>query len=181
MWHQTPFQNWSWQRRHGFATQTRCCATNRYVGNTLQTRLFLSRHKHANGKWLASDAPLFIAPQTRRWKMAVCSRASFCCATNTRVLSGSLRTRLFLSRHKHADGKWLSSDAPVFIASQTLRWKMAVFRRAFVASQTLRWKMAQCDSKADALTPRQYSTHRASASGTRPVELPNNATGVWSL
>ena len=39
-----PFQNWSWQRRHGLATQT---------------RLFLSRHKHAGGKWLPSDAPLF--------------------------------------------------------------------------------------------------------------------------
>jgi hypothetical protein len=144
MWHQTPFQNWSWQRRHGFTTQTRYCATKRYVGNTsLHTRLFLSSHKHAGEKWLSSNAPLFIAPQTCRWKMAPFRRASFIaphtrgwkmarfrrasfyCVTNMQVENGSLQTHLFLSRHKHADGKWLAADMPLFVATQTRWWKMA--------------------------------------------------------
>jgi len=48
-------------------------ATNMQVENgSLQTRLFLSRHKHLGGKWLASYTPLFIAPQTRGWKIASC-------------------------------------------------------------------------------------------------------------
>jgi hypothetical protein len=36
------------------------------MGNgTFQTRHFLQRHNHPDGKWYVSDAPLFTAPQTR--------------------------------------------------------------------------------------------------------------------
>lgn len=70
----------------------------------------LSRRKHAGEKWLPSDAPLFIAPQTRGWKMARFRPASLYCVTNMRGEYGCLQTRLFLSRHKHACGKWLRAD-----------------------------------------------------------------------
>ena len=188
-----PFQN----RRHGFTTHTRCYATNRYVGNTfLQTRLFF-RATNTGEKWLSSNAPqtcrwkmarfsrpYFIAPQTCRWKMAPFRCASFYRATNTRVENGSLQTRLSILRHKHARGIWLPSVAPLFIAPQTCRWKMARFRRASFYRDTntlVENGSVRTDSKADAFTPRLYNTDRASASGTRPVDLPSNATGVWWL
>jgi len=49
----------------------------------------LLRHKPVRREY-TSDAPLFIAPQTRKWKMAGFRRASFYRATNTQVENGCL-------------------------------------------------------------------------------------------
>jgi acetyl/propionyl-CoA carboxylase alpha subunit len=63
----------------------------------------LLRHKPVRGEYFSLHAPLIIAPQTRRWKMAGFRRA-----TNTRMVSGSFQKRLFLSRH--TGGKWLRAE-----------------------------------------------------------------------
>jgi hypothetical protein len=83
----TPFQNWNWTTKRGVVFRS------------------LKRHKHACVKWFPSVALLFVAPQTRSWKMVRFSRAPICGATNTIVKTGSLQSRSYLWRHKHACGK----------------------------------------------------------------------------
>jgi hypothetical protein len=72
---------------------------------------FLETELAAETRVRHSDALLFIAPQTRTWKVAHFRLATFMC------------------RHKHAGGKWRTSDALLFIVPQTLTWKIARFRR----------------------------------------------------
>jgi hypothetical protein len=139
----TPFQNWKYSRKYGLLLRS------------------LKSHKHARGKWFASVAHLFVAPQTRLWKMFRFSRASICGATNTLVVSGSLQSRTYLWRHKHARAKWFASVAHLFVAQQTrvengslqLRAYLWCHKHArgkwfasvallFVAPQTRSWKRA---------------------------------------
>jgi hypothetical protein len=65
----------------------------------------LKRHRHTRGNWFASVALLFVAPQTRSGKIVRFSRTPICGATNTLVENGSLQSRSYLWRHKHARGK----------------------------------------------------------------------------
>jgi hypothetical protein len=106
-------------------------ATYMLVENaSLHTRHFLSRYKYARGKCFPSHAPLFIAPQTRSWKMFPFTLATFYCATNTLVENASLHTRHFLSRHRIAREKCFAAPAPLFITPQTRSWKMLHCTRA---------------------------------------------------
>jgi GNAT superfamily N-acetyltransferase len=112
-------QNWNWTWKRGLLLRS------------------MKRHKHSRGKWFASVALLFVAPQIRSWKMVRFGRAPICGATNTLVENGSFQSRSYLWRHKHARGKWFASVALLFVAPQTRSWKVVRFSRAlFVAPQT---------------------------------------------
>jgi hypothetical protein len=112
-----------------------CGATNTLVENgSLQSRSYLWRHKHARGKWFALVALLFVAPQTRSWKMVRFSCAPICGATNTLVENGSLQLRSYWWCHKDARGKWFASVALIFVAPQTRSWKMALSLLAAIYS-----------------------------------------------
>jgi hypothetical protein len=114
-----------------------CGATNTLVENvSLQSRSYLWRHKHARGKCFASVALVFVAPQTRSWKIFRFSRARICGATNTPVENVSFQSRSYLWRHKHARGKCFASVALVFVAPQTRPWKMFRFSRARICGAT---------------------------------------------
>jgi hypothetical protein len=81
-------QTRSWRMVH-FSRAPICGATNKLVENgSFQSRSYLWRHKHARGKWFTSVALLFVAPQTRSWKMVHFSPAPICGATNTLVEKG---------------------------------------------------------------------------------------------
>ena len=81
-------------------------ATNTVVGiGWLRTRYYLWRHKDVCEKYLASDALLFVAPQTRSLEMVGFKRATIYGATNTFVENSWLWTRYYLWRHKHIRGK----------------------------------------------------------------------------
>jgi hypothetical protein len=139
----------------GFGRATICGVTNKLFGNDwLQKRYYMWRHKHLRWKCLASDALLFVAPQTSSLEMVGFRCAAICSATNTFVEKSWLWTRYYLWRHKHDRGKclaldaqylwrhkhalwkWLASDALLLLAPQTDSWKIVGFGRDTICGAT---------------------------------------------
>ena len=124
-------------------------------------------------------ASVFIAPQTRRWKWLAADAPLFYRATNTQVENGWLQTRLFfiapqsrrwkldgfrrasfLSRHKHAGGKWLASDAPLFYRATNTQVENGCFQTRLLFYRATITQVengsVRLESKADTFTPRLY-------------------------
>ena len=74
--------------------------------------------------WFAPYTPFFVAPQTRSRNVVRFIHTTSCCATNTLVKCGSLHTRRFSSRQKHARGMWFASYTPLFVAPQSRPWNV---------------------------------------------------------
>ena len=91
------------------------------------------RATNMQGKMAGFRRASFIAPQTRRWKMPGFRRASFCRATNVQgKMAGFMRAAFYRATHAR-------------MVRGSLPTRLFFF---FLASQTLRWKMAPCGRKA---------------------------------
>jgi len=78
------------------------------VGGFLRTSF--NRATNVEGKVADFRRASFYPAANMQGKMASFRRSSFYRATTTQMVSASHQTRIFLSRHKQAGGKWLRAD-----------------------------------------------------------------------